>query len=327
MWGFELWVLSFRFWVVGLGCGVCVRPCFRITISCLFPKKLVFLPNTSILILNMTLLANIDLLTAYTTSFTKAFIGYVPNLIAAFLLLIVGIWAIRFITKIVRKIMIRREVEITLIEFLGNIITWALRIVLFIAVISKLGIESSSFVAILGAAGLAVGLSLQGSLSNFAGGMLIIFFKPFKIGDFIEAQGVSGTVKHIQIFVTQLVTANNQVIFIPNGALSNGTIINYNENDIRRTDLNITISYETNIKTAKDMIIAIIDKNPKVLQEPKPAVVINEITDSGIKIAIRVWAKNEDFWEVRSGILEQSISAFNAAEISFQPYVKEFSKK
>ena len=275
----------------------------------------------------MTLLANIDLLTEYTTSFTKAFIGYVPNLIAAFLLLIVGIWAIRFITKIVRKIMVRREVEITLIEFLSNIITWALRIVLFIAVISKLGIESSSFVAILGAAGLAVGLSLQGSLSNFAGGMLIIFFKPFKIGDFIEAQNVSGTVKHIQIFVTQLVTANNQVIFIPNGALSNGTIINYNENDVRRTDLNITISYETNIKTAKDMITAIIDKNPKALQEPKPAVIINEITDSGIKIAIRVWAKNEDFWEVRSGILEQSISAFNAAEISFQPYVKEFSKK
>ena len=316
--GGGLWVLGF---------GLCVRPCFRITISSLFPKKLVFLPNTSILILNMTLLANIDLLTEYTTSFTKAFIGYVPNLIAAFLLLIVGIWAIRFITKIVRKIMVRREVEITLIEFLSNIITWALRIVLFIAVISKLGIESSSFVAILGAAGLAVGLSLQGSLSNFAGGMLIIFFKPFKIGDFIEAQNVSGTVKHIQIFVTQLVTANNQVIFIPNGALSNGTIINYNENDVRRTDLNITISYETNIKTAKDMITAIIDKNPKALQEPKPAVIINEITDSGIKIAIRVWAKNEDFWEVRSGILEQSISAFNAAEISFQPYVKEFSKK
>ncbi len=275
----------------------------------------------------MTLLADINILTEYTTSFTKAFIGYVPNLIGAFLLLVVGGWLIRIITKVVRKIMVRREVEITFVEFLTNIVTWALRIVLFIAVISKLGIESSSFVAILGAAGLAVGLSLQGSLSNFAGGMLIIFFKPFKLGDFIEAQGVSGTVKHIQIFVTQLATANNQVIFIPNGALSNGTIINYSENDSRRTDLNITISYDTNIKTAKDMIKAIIDKNPKVLLEPKPAVIINEITDSGIKIAIRVWAKNEDFWEVRSGILEQSISAFNVAEISFQPYVKEFSKK
>ena len=275
----------------------------------------------------MKLLANIDLVTEYTTSFTKAFIDYTPNLIAAFLLLIIGIWAIRIITKLARKIMIRREVEITLVEFLTNILTWALRIVLFIAVISKLGIESSSFVAILGAAGLAVGLSLQGSLSNFAGGMLIIFFKPFKIGDFIEAQGVSGTVKHIQIFVTQLVTPNNQAIFIPNGALSNGTIMNYNENDTRRTDLNFTISYETNIKTAKDMITAIIDKNSKVLPEPQPAVVINEITDSGIKIAIRVWAKNEDFWEVRSAILEQSIMAFNESEISFQPYVKEFSKK
>ena len=275
----------------------------------------------------MRLLANLDLLSEYTSSFTKALIGYVPNLIAAILLLFIGIWAIRIITKLARKIMIRKEVEITLVEFLTNIITWALRIVLFIAVISKLGIESSSFVAILGAAGLAVGLSLQGSLSNFAGGMLIIFFKPFKIGDFIEAQNVSGTVKHIQIFVTQLVTANNQVIFIPNGALSNGTIINYNENDIRRTDLNLTISYETNIKTAKEMITAIINENQKVLQEPKPAVTINEITDSGIKIAIRVWAKNEDYWEVRSAILEKSITAFNDSEISFQPYVKEFSKK
>ena len=275
----------------------------------------------------MRLLANLDLLSEYTSSFTKALIGYVPNLIAAILLLVIGVWAIRIITKLARKIMIRKEVEITLVEFLTNIITWALRIVLFIAVISKLGIESSSFVAILGAAGLAVGLSLQGSLSNFAGGMLIIFFKPFKIGDFIEAQNVSGTVKHIQIFVTQLVTANNQVIFIPNGALSNGTIINYNENDIRRTDLNLTISYETNIKTAKEMITAIINENQKVLQEPNPAVTINEITDSGIKIAIRVWAKNEDYWEVRSAILEKSITAFNDSEISFQPYVKEFSKK
>lgn len=275
----------------------------------------------------MKLFTNIDFETEYANSFTKVIIDYTPKLIAAILLLIVGIWAIRLLTKLARKIMIRREIEITLVEFLTNIITWALRIVLFIAVISKLGIESSSFVAILGAAGLAVGLSLQGSLSNFAGGMLIIFFKPFKIGDFIEAQNVSGTVKHIQIFVTQLVTANNQVIFIPNGALSNGTIINYNENDIRRTDLNLTISYETNIKTAKDMIISIIENNKKVLQEPKPAVTINEITDSGIKIAIRVWAKNEDFWEVRSAILEQSITAFNEAEVSFQPYVKEFSKK
>ena len=222
--------------------------------------------------------------------------------------------------------MIQREIEPTLIKFLSDIIFWGLRIVLFIAVISKLGIESSSFVAILGAAGLAVGLSLQGSLSNFAGGMLIILFKPFKLGDAIEAQGVSGTVIDIQIFVTQLLTANNQVIFVPNGALSNGTIINYSKEENRRTDLTLGISYDTNIKIAKDIISKILAQHPKVLKLPEATVSVKELTDSGIKIAIRAWTKNEDFGDVASAILENCMVAFDDAGISFQPFVKESSK-
>ena len=220
----------------------------------------------------MKLAAEIGFVEQYTTSFIKVLVDYSPKLVAAVLLLFVGIWVIRVINKITRKIMVQRDIEPTLIKFLSDIIFWGLRIVLFIAVISKLGIESTSFVAILGAAGLAVGLSLQGSLSNFAGGMLIILFKPFKLGDAIEAQGASGTVIDIQIFVTQLLTGNNQVIFVPNGALSNGTIINYSKEENRRTDLTLGISYETNIKTAKDIITKIMLEHPKVLKLPEASV-------------------------------------------------------
>lgn len=269
---------------------------------------------------------DINYVEQYTQKFIDILIDYSPKLIAALLLLVIGIWMIRIINNVSRKLMVKRGVEPTLIEFLSDIIFWGLRIVLFIAVISKLGIESSSFVAILGAAGLAVGLSLQGSLSNFAGGMLIILFKPFKLGDTIEAQGVSGTVIDIQIFVTQLLTANNQVIFIPNGALSNGTIINYSQQHNRRTDLTIGISYDSNIKQVKTIITAVLDDHPKILKHPEATVSVKELTDSGIKIAIRAWSKNEDFPEVSSDILEQCKTAFDEAGISIQPFLKEFSR-
>lgn len=274
----------------------------------------------------MKIAEEISFVEQYTNSFIKVLVDYSPKLIAALLLLFIGVWVIRIINKVSRKIMVKRQVEPTLIEFLSDIIFWGLRIILFIAVISKLGIESSSFVAILGAAGLAVGLSLQGSLSNFAGGMLIILFKPFKLGDAIEAQGVSGTVIDIQIFVTQLLTANNQVIFVPNGALSNGTIINYSQQENRRTDLTIGISYDTDLKTAKAIIVEILDRNPNVLKHPKANVTVRELTDSGIKLAINAWAKKENFTEVSSDILENCKTAFDDTGVSFQPFVKEISK-
>lgn len=270
----------------------------------------------------MKLLVDTNYLDQYISSFTKALIDYSPKLIAAVLLLVIGIWVIKIINTVSRKIMVKRNIEPTLIEFLTDTLFWGLRILLFIAVISKLGIESSSFVAILGAAGLAVGLSLQGSLSNFAGGMLIILFKPFKLGDVIEAQNVSGTVIDIQIFVTQLLTVNNQVVFIPNGALSNGNIINYSKQENRRTDLTLSISYDTDIKKAKEVITAILNQNPKILQDPKGSIVVKELTDSGIKIAIRAWSKNEDYADVCATILEDCKSAFDNAKIPFQPFLK-----
>ena len=274
----------------------------------------------------MKIAGEISFIEQYANSFLKVLIDYSPKLVAAILLLLVGIWLIRIINSVSQKIMVRREVEPTLIEFLSDIIYWGLRIVLFIAVISKLGIESSSFVAILGAAGLAVGLSLQGSLSNFAGGMLIILFKPVKLGDTIEAQGVGGTVIDIQIFVTQLLTANNQVIFVPNGALSNGTIINYSQQENRRVELLMGISYDTNIKTAKGLILEIIDKDPRILKHPAATVSVKELTDSGIKLVIHAWCKKEEHGSVGSDILENAKTAFDNAGIVIQPFVKESAK-
>lgn len=269
---------------------------------------------------------NVQSFETYTHHILTTLIDYSPKLISALLLLFIGLWVVKFVGKVIRKIMVRRQVEPTLVEFLSDIIYWGLRIVLFIAVISKLGIESSSFVAILGAAGLAVGLSLQGSLSNFAGGMLIILFKPFKLGDAIEAQGVSGTVIDIQIFVTQLLTANNQVIFVPNGALSNGTIINFSQQHERRVDLNVGISYDTDIQLVRETALAVMKANDKILQTPEPAVSIRELTDSGIRLAIRGWTKNADHADASSEVLEQILESFAQKSIAIQPYLKELTK-
>lgn len=235
----------------------------------------------------------------------KVLMEYSPRLISAFLIFIIGWYAIKFIKRLVTKIMIKRDMEPTLSKFLADILIWTLKILLFVTVISRLGVENSSFVAIIGAAGLAIGLSLQGSLSNFAGGVLIIMFKPFKVGDFIEAQGVSGTVKQIQIFVTQLATFDNQIIFIPNGALSNGTITNYSYANSRRANLIIGISYDSEIKKAKEIALDVMHNHALVLKEPEPVVIVSELAESSINLAVRPWAKNEDFFVMRSDILEQ----------------------
>ncbi|WP_366186582.1 mechanosensitive ion channel domain-containing protein [Flavobacterium ovatum] len=262
---------------------------------------------------------------SYGNNLIQEIIEYSPKLISAFIILFIGLYAIRIINRLVRKIMIKRKLEVTLSQFLGDILLWALRVLLFVTFISKLGIETSSFVAILGAMGLAVGLALQGSLSNFAGGMLIIIFKPFKDGDLIEAQGMIATVSEIQIFVTKLTTANNQVVFIPNGILSNGIITNYSIKGTRRADLTFSVSYDSDIKQAKDIILDILNNNPKVLQEPKPDVFVKNLTDSAIELAVRPWANKEDYGSVFTETLENCKNAFDKAGIIIQPFVKEKS--
>jgi len=262
----------------------------------------------------------------YIDQFIRAMIDYSPKLISAFIILFVGLYAVRLINRLAKKIMLKREFDPTLSKFLADGLLWSSRLLLFVTFISKLGIETSSFVAILGAAGLAIGLSLQGSLSNFAGGMLIILFKPFRVGDTIEAQGVTGEVSEIQIFVTKLIAGNNQTIFVPNGNLSNGTIINYSIAGIRRADLQFSLSYDTNIKTAKDIVLQVMQSDPNVLKTPAPSVTVRDLSDSAIHLSIKPWSKNADFGTMCSDILENCKEAFDAAGIIIQPYVREVSK-
>jgi small conductance mechanosensitive channel len=253
-------------------------------------------------------------LSTYATKYIDILIDYSPNLISAILILFVGLYAIRLINRIIRKIMIQRNLDPTLTKFLADILLWALRILLFITFFTKLGIPTTAFITILGAMGLAVGLSLQGSLSNFAGGMLIILFKPFKVGDTIEAQGVIATVSEIQIFVTKLINANNQTVFVPNSALSNGTIINYSMQGERRAD------YDSDIKKAKDILLDVLNKNPKVLKNPAPDVFVKNLSASSVDFAVRPWAKNENYGSVFSETLESCKKALDEAGISIQPY-------
>ena len=270
---------------------------------------------------------NTENITNYAETFIKVLIDYSPKLISAFLILFVGLYAIRIINRLIRKIMVKRQLDATLTKFLSDILLWVFRVLLFVTFISKLGIETSSFVSILGAMGLAVGLSLQGSLSNFAGGMLIIVFKPFKVGDVIEAQGNIGTVNEIQIFVTKLINANNQTIFIPNGSLSNGVIINYSMQGFRKVDLTISISYNSDIKKAKDIITEVMKSNPKVLKTPAPEVSVKNLTESSIQLAVRPWATNKDFLSVYADTLEGCILAFDTGGIVILPTVKEVPAK
>lgn len=256
----------------------------------------------------------------YVTKYADVLVDYSLKLVSAFIILFVGIYAIRLINRIITKVMVQRNLDPTLTKFLSDILIWALRILLFVTFISKLGIETSSFVAILGAMGLAVGLSLQGSLSNFAGGMLIIVFKPFKVGDTIEAQGVIATVLEIQIFITKMLTANNQTVFVPNGALSNGTIINYSMQGERRADLTFAVSYDSDIKKAKEVLLEVLNTNPKVLKNPAPEVFVKNLTASSIEFSVRPWAKNENYGVVFSQTLENCKAALDEAGIAIQPY-------
>lgn len=255
----------------------------------------------------------------YISQFLHILVDYSPRVISAILILFVGWYAIKIINNVVRNLMAKREMEITLANFLSNLLIWLLKALLFITVVSRLGVETSSFVALLGAAGLAVGLSLQGSLSNFAGGILIILFKPFKAGDVIEAQGVIGTVKEIQIFTTRLLTADNHTIFIPNGALSNGNIINYTLEGKRRVDITIGIAYGSDIKKAKEVIQEVLKSNSLVLNDPQPSVMVADLADSSVNLAVRPWCKAEDFWSVRCAIIEECKYALdkNGIEIPF----------
>ena len=246
-------------------------------------------------------------------------ITFGPKLLAAILIRIVGSWAIKLILKGTKKAMEKRDYDVSLKKFLMNLLSWVLKIVLIVVVLGTVGIETTSFAAILASVGLAIGLALQGSLGNFAGGVLIMIFKPIKIGDYIEAQGESGTVKEIGIFTTKLTTPDNKEIIIPNGPLSNGNITNYSVEDTRRVDFTFGVGYDSDIKKTKAVILSVIDSHPLILKEPAAAVNVSELADSSINFFTRVWVKKEDYWSVKFEVMGQTKEALDAAGIDI-PY-------
>lgn len=238
-----------------------------------------------------------------------------PNLVMAIVMLVVGTYIIRFINRMVRRFFQAKDYDASLETFAQSLISIGLKIILFVLVITQLGVQSSSLVAIIGAAGLAIGLALQGSLSNFAGGVLILLFKPFKIGDFISAQGVDGTVKEISIFTTKLTTFGNQLAIIPNGQLSNNNIINYNAEDTRRDKIDIGIGYGSNIKKAKDILLTICAGNENILKTPMPEVYVGELGDSSVNLTLRFWANNAVFWAAHFHVMEEIKHRFDSEGI------------
>ena len=249
----------------------------------------------------------------------EAIVYYTPKVIAALVILVAGWWIIGMLMRAFKHFLSKKDLDPTLQKFLADLLGWTLKILLIVTVISQLGIATTSFAAIIGAAGLAIGLALQGSLANFAGGVLIMIFKPFKVGDLIEAQGVLGTVKEIQIFTTKLVSPENKLIIIPNGALSNGTITNYTAEGKLRLDLVFGVSYDADIKQVKDLLTQIVTSHPKVLKEPAPTIRVVELADSSVNFAVRPWVKPEDYWDVYFDLTEQIKQALDQAGIEI-PY-------
>ncbi|MGY0393485.1 mechanosensitive ion channel family protein [Bizionia sp. KMM 8389] len=244
---------------------------------------------------------------------------YGLKIIAAIVIWLVGSWVIKKIVKTSRKLMDKGHYDESLKKFLLNLVAALLKVLLVITLLGTLGVPTTSFAAVIAAAGLAIGMALQGSLGNFAGGVLIMIFKPIKIGDFIEAQGETGTVKEIEIFTTKLTTPDNKEIIIPNGALSNGNITNYSTEDTRRVDFTFGVGYESDIKKTKEVIFGVVNAHPLVLKDPEPAVNVSELADSSINFFTRVWVKKEDYWTVNFDVIEQTKEALDAAGIDI-PY-------
>lgn len=252
----------------------------------------------------------------YVKEFTSQLIDYLPSFLAAIFLLVFGIWFIKILTGYIRKLIHKKGYDKTIENFVISLVSVGLKILLVILVITQLGFETTSLVAVIGAAGLAIGLALQGSLSNFAGGVLILILKPFRVGDWIEAKGVSGSVKETSLFYTKLVTFGNQLAIIPNGQLTNDNIINYTVEGKRRDAITIGISYNSNIKLAKDILLDLMMEQEGILKDPAPVVMVTDLADSSVNLSLRFFALNDDFWNCHWYTIEEAKMRLEAAGIS-----------
>ena len=245
----------------------------------------------------MDLNAEFDQLIKTSQAWIPMIMEYGSRVLLALVTLAIGWWLINRLTAKLGQLLALRKADLALQGFISSLVNIILKVLLVVSVASMIGIQTTSFVAAIGAAGLAIGLALQGSLANFAGGVLILLFRPFKIGDWIEAQSVSGTVDSIQIFHTVLRTSDNKTIIVPNGNLSNGIITNYNRQPTRKVVFDVGVDYEADLQKVREVLLALAD-DPRVLKEPAPAVVVTALGDSAITMSLRVWVDTPNYWDV-----------------------------
>ena len=241
---------------------------------------------------------------------------YGMKLLAALAIVLIGRWIAKIIAALLRRILTKRQVDTTLVNFSSQMVYAALLAFVLIAAIGQLGVQTASFVAVVGAAGLAVGLALQGSLANFAAGVLLILFRPFKAGDYIEGGGMAGTVEKIGIFVTELKTPDNRQVIIPNARISSDNIVNYSTEPQRRVDMVFGVSYEDKLDEVRRVIAATLAADKRILKNPEPMIVVQELADNSVNFAVRPWVKNADYWGVYFDTHEALKKAFDDAGIT-----------
>ena len=241
------------------------------------------------------------------------------KIVGAIAIYIIGKWIAGLLTNLFRKMLEKSDTDVTLVKFLGDLVYFGLIVLVILAALGTLGVDTTSFAAILAAAGLAIGLALQGNISNFGAGVMILFLKPFKVGDFVEAGGATGVVDQIGIFNTTFKTGDNRIVIVPNSNIIGGNITNYSREAIRRIDLVIGVGYEDDLKLVKSTLEEILNNHPKVLKDPAPAVALAELADSSVNFNVRPWVKSEDYWTVRSELLETIKTTFDEKGINI-PY-------
>ncbi|AGH80019.1 small-conductance mechanosensitive channel [Psychromonas sp. CNPT3] len=246
-------------------------------------------------------------------------IEYGFNIVAAIATIVIGMMAASMISNTLNKIMTKRKLDSTIVDFVAHMVKYVIVAFVVIAALGRIGVQTTSFIAIIGAAGLAIGLALQGSLSNFASGVLIIMLRPFKAGEYIEAAGVAGSVESVQIFATTLITVDNKFVVVPNSAILGGNIVNYSRKPTRRIDLTIGVSYNADLAKTKAVLEAVVKANELILKSPQPQIAVAELADSSVNLVVRPWVKSGDYWPARFALMEAIKNALDEAEIEI-PY-------
>ncbi len=247
---------------------------------------------------NFNLISNDSVFGGWIHQNSELFVQYSVNIISAILILLVGKFLVGFISKSVEKLLVKRKFDTAVVGFTLALVRYGLFVIVIMAALGQVGVETTSIVAVIGAAGLAVGLALQGSLSNFASGVLIVSFRPFKAGDYVEVSGVAGSVESIQVFQTTLKTVDNKMVVIPNGNITSNAIVNYSRYDKRRVDLVIGVSYKSDLQLTKKVIHEALLKDDRILRDPEIMIGVSELSDSSVNLVVRPWCKTADYWDV-----------------------------